>query len=52
MTAIEVICPFCGEGDFDLIGLKIHITRGWCQPFEDLDTTDIYLHGRSETEAQ
>lgn len=23
--AIGVICPFCGEDDFDLIGLKHHL---------------------------
>ena len=26
----DVICPFCGEGDFDLVGLKMHLLRGWC----------------------
>lgn len=41
-----VRCPFCGDGDFDLIGLKLHIDRGWCQRFEDIETTDRYLHGR------
>lgn len=25
-------CPFCGEDDYDLIGLKHHLT-GFCQPF-------------------
>jgi hypothetical protein len=24
-------CPFCGEHDFDLIGLKMHLQRGWCE---------------------
>jgi len=42
----DVRCPFCGDGDFDLLGLKLHIDRGWCQTFEDLDTSDRYLHGR------
>ena len=28
------ICPFCGESDFDLDGLKTHFIRGWCEPFE------------------
>ena len=41
-----VRCPFCGDGDFDLIGLKLHISRGWCQQFEDMETSDRYLHGR------
>ena len=35
---IEYIeCPFCGEKDFDLIGLKIHLLRGWCDVFEVTD---------------
>jgi len=21
----DIVCPFCGEGDFDLVGLKYHL---------------------------
>lgn len=28
-------CPFCGEADFDLIGLKHHFAAGWCEPFNE-----------------
>lgn len=32
----EVVeCPFCHETNFDLIGLKLHFERGWC---------DVYNH--------
>ena len=31
----EVICPFCNEKDFDLIGLKAHLLRGWCSNFNN-----------------
>lgn len=31
----DVICPFCNEKDFDLIGLKAHLLRGWCSNFND-----------------
>lgn len=31
-----IICPFCKEGDFDLVGLKMHIERGWCEEYEGL----------------
>jgi hypothetical protein len=31
-----VECPFCKEGDFDLIGLKMHIERHWCDAYEEL----------------
>lgn len=33
----EITCPFCHDTDFDLIGLKIHITRGWCDSFSTLE---------------
>lgn len=29
-----VACPFCGEQDFDLIGLRAHYDRGWCPEYE------------------
>ena len=28
-------CPFCGEEDFDLIGLKIHFIHEWCEDFNN-----------------
>lgn len=27
-------CPFCKQADFDAIGLKVHIARGWCDAYE------------------
>ena len=33
-----VVCPFCGEGDFDLIGLKAHLHTN-CEEFEHALTT-------------
>lgn len=35
-TTEDVVCPFCGEGDFDLIGLKMHLNMGWCNEFNDI----------------
>jgi hypothetical protein len=32
-----VVCPFCNEDDFDLLGLKFHLVRGWCVEFETLN---------------
>ena len=32
-------CPFCGEDDFDSIGLKTHLIRGDCDAFEALPIT-------------
>jgi len=26
----NIICPFCEQGDFDLEGLKNHLTSGYC----------------------
>ena len=28
-----IICPFCKETDFDLIGLKSHLLHGDCEIF-------------------
>lgn len=30
----DVVCPFCGEDDFDLIGLKKHITC-YCEKYAE-----------------
>jgi hypothetical protein len=27
-------CPYCGEPDYDLVGLKSHLLKGECEPFE------------------
>ena len=35
MLTDDVVCPFCGEGDFDLVGLKMHFLRGWCDKFNE-----------------
>jgi 4-hydroxy-3-methylbut-2-en-1-yl diphosphate synthase IspG/GcpE len=43
MTAAEIKlikCPFCGEDDFDLIGLKHHLEREWCEIYNELPATD------------
>lgn len=32
----SVTCPFCGETDFDPIGLKNHFTAGYCEIFNAL----------------
>lgn len=29
-------CPFCGEDDFDLLGLQFHLQRGWCEVYGTL----------------
>lgn len=35
-----VICPFCDEKDFDLIGLKMHFLRGWCDKYNETPDHD------------
>lgn len=32
-----VSCQFCGERDFDLIGLKHHL-QNYCEKFENIET--------------
>jgi hypothetical protein len=35
-----VSCPFCSDTGFDLIGLKIHLTSGYCDTFNDTPLQD------------
>jgi hypothetical protein len=37
----DIICPFCGEKDFDLVGLKIHIVMGWCDVYNLTELKDM-----------
>jgi len=32
----EMVCPFCHETDYDLIGLKMHLLGGTCDVFNNL----------------
>jgi hypothetical protein len=38
MSVAMMICPFCGETDFDPIGLKGHLLMGWCDVFSAIET--------------
>jgi len=33
----NLICPFCGEDDFDKIGLKSHLEHGDCEPYNNTE---------------
>ena len=33
LAAHNCACLFCGEKDFDFIGLKIHLERGYCEVY-------------------
>lgn len=35
-----LVCPFCGDDDFDQIGLKRHLILGYCEKFEIIDEVD------------
>jgi len=39
MEPIYVSCPFCGEDDFDLIGLKYHLISGYCETYESTEVS-------------
>jgi hypothetical protein len=47
-------CPFCGEIDFDLIGLKAHLLNGDCEEFahtlSPLEEVRRHEQGRSTDE--
>lgn len=36
MTGDEIVCPFCDQKGFDLIGLKYHLNM-YCEAFQCLD---------------
>lgn len=33
-----ITCPFCGRTDFDHLGLKHHLSNGWCEVFDQVGT--------------
>lgn len=33
-------CPFCGEDDFDKIGLKYHLQNGNCEIYNETEITE------------
>ena len=35
------ICPFCKESEFDLIGLKMHFEKGWCEIYNSTSTRGV-----------
>lgn len=43
-----VSCPFCGEDDFDLAGLKTHFHRGYCEHY---NATEVYEYFRPTADA-
>ncbi len=47
----DIICPFCGEGEFDLPGLKFHYERGHCDVYAqtiDIPHVNSIFHLKSE----
>ena len=45
---VEVTCPFCGEDDFDLYGLKIHILSGWCEVFNNTEEDEALARRKAQ----
>ena len=33
----NIFCPFCNQGDFDLIGLRSHLMHGDCKVFNETE---------------
>lgn len=40
----NIICPFCNEADFDLIGLKNHLVKGHCDTFNEIISIEQERH--------
>ena len=32
----DIRCPFCDEDDFDLVGLKHHLTQNYCAEYDKI----------------
>jgi len=39
MNESDIRCPFCGEGDMDLVGLKNHLNR-YCEAYNNTETIE------------
>lgn len=39
--SIYMSCPFCEEKDFDVVGLKSHISRGDCEKYNEIDISGL-----------
>lgn len=37
----DVVCPFCKEGEFDLIGLKNHLVKGDCEAYNNININEL-----------
>jgi len=33
-------CPFCGEQEYDLVGLKFHLECGECEKYNETERVD------------
>lgn len=47
----EHMCPWCLAGDFDLVGLKDHLTGGHCEEFEATVTVEQWNEARKRQNA-
>jgi hypothetical protein len=43
---VDIVCPFCEEEDFDLIGLKAHLLNGYCEDFNATELINPPFSGR------
>lgn len=48
----DLTCPFCNDDNFDRIGLKLHLQRGWCDAFDETPTTDRPIVSPGEAHAE
>lgn len=42
-------CPFCGEDDFDAVGLKHHLIMGYCVEFNETEAIGEQPHTETTT---
>lgn len=53
VTPPPIACPFCGEQDFDAVGLKHHLRAGHCDQYEHTPGIDEAREARpADTEGK
>lgn len=48
----DMNCPFCGETDFDALGLKHHLLFGYCKEFNSIVDVNPYICTDSESDQE
>ena len=51
IRTIDIACPFCGDTEFDLPGLKDHLGHGRCDAYEAVEVVKMVWDRLAEKES-